>query len=124
MTMDMETHTAGMCCEEGQEKLPVPLQPGVEDVSVSRARQERGQALLSPGISVADRTLVTVRQQAGTVPGGAGVSLTYTCVHEEPVCLGLALLPQFLASVQTLAVPWLDAKCRQQELWGWRSRLC
>lgn len=35
--------------------------------------------LLSPGISVADRTLVTVRQQAGTVPGGAGVSLMHLC---------------------------------------------
>lgn len=94
-----------MCCEEGQEKLPVPLQPGGRgSVLMSRARQERGQALLSPGISVTDRTLVTVRQQAGTVPGGAGVSLTYTCVHEEPVCLGLAPPPQFLASVQTLAV--------------------
>lgn len=79
MTMDMETHTAGMCCES-QEKLPVPLQPGVEGrLGESRARQERGQALLSPGISVADRTLVTVRQQAGTVPGGARVSLAYTC---------------------------------------------
>lgn len=122
--MDTEAHAAGVRCEEGQGELPVPLQPGVEGVIVSRARQERGQALLSPGISVADRTLVTVRQQAGTVPGGAGVSLTYTCVHEEPVCLGLALLPQFLASVQTLAVPWLDVKCRQQELWGWRSCLC
>ena len=46
-----------MCCECGQEKLLVSLRPGVEEVSVSRARQERVQALLSPGVSIADRTL-------------------------------------------------------------------
>ena len=77
-----------VCCECGQEKLLVSLRPGVEEVSVSRARQECVQALLSPGVSVADRTL-SQRQQAGTVPGGAGASPACRCVHEEAVCLGL-----------------------------------
>ena len=81
-----------MCFECGQEMLPVFLEPGVEEVFVRRARQSLVQAFLSPGVSFADRTLLTVRQQAGTAPRGAGVLLMYSCVYKEAVRLDLALL--------------------------------
>lgn len=54
--------------------------------------------------------LFSQRQQAGTAPRGAGVSLVCSCVYKEAVRLGLALLLQLLTAVPTLEAPRPDAE--------------